>query len=368
MSLVVVGIVLLHAIPVLLIGILANSKALLILAAIISGVIGIAVGNPTYTFADLFGVCLAYIVGSSIIESKRPTASSKLVQLAQPAAAPPAADELHFLHVIALCVVGGWMRAVDAVHKFEDRGQSSTFLDRLFDPWFLGFVAAPTGFFVLAACAGWLIGKSINSMRAHATSLALAFAIGLFFLLKLGGDFADKQHLVKDDEIARQSVPLPRTIEKSQPITQDSIASAPKVEPQPYSSETAVRPQRHVVAPSKSEYEVLQSQLSVAERLNALEIQLNNGPKAMGDHMTLIRASLNGSSLSILLRLNNYTVMDAGAQAGIASFGQDITKYYCSSEPYRELIDRGAVLMIQLFGKDSGSIGAYPVTIESCRR
>lgn len=56
----IVLIMLLHALPVFLIGILSQSRGLLLLAALISAGIGILSGNPRYAGLDLIAVVAAY--------------------------------------------------------------------------------------------------------------------------------------------------------------------------------------------------------------------------------------------------------------------------------------------------------------------
>lgn len=68
----VLFIVLLHAVPVFIIGAWAESKAVLTIAAVIAAAIGAATGSSTYIFADLFGVFIAYLLGISYINNQRP--------------------------------------------------------------------------------------------------------------------------------------------------------------------------------------------------------------------------------------------------------------------------------------------------------
>ena len=95
---------------------------------------------------------------------------------------------------------------------------------------------------------------------------------------------------------------------------------------------------------------------------------MNSGaPKSIGDHLTLLNAVANGSSLSISIRINDYTASNADAQTPFANSKGSITNYYCGLESYRQLISEGATFIIQLYGKDRGSIGTYPVTELICR-
>ena len=68
----VMFIVLLHAVPVFLIGAWTESKAALTIAAIIAAAIGVASGSSMYTFADLLGIFIAYLLGIGYIKSQKP--------------------------------------------------------------------------------------------------------------------------------------------------------------------------------------------------------------------------------------------------------------------------------------------------------
>jgi hypothetical protein len=107
---------------------------------------------------------------------------------------------------------------------------------------------------------------------------------------------------------------------------------------------------------------------SLSARLRTVASEMNSGaPKSFGDHLTLLNAVANGSSLSISIRINNYTASNADAQTPFANSKGSITHYYCGLESYRQLISEGATFIIQLYGKDRGSIGTYPVTELICR-
>lgn len=86
----VVFIVLLHAVPVFVIAVWTESKAALIVAAIVAGIIGVATGNPVYTVADLIGVAIAFVLGISFINDQKP---SPATQIDRPAPAPKKKDE-----------------------------------------------------------------------------------------------------------------------------------------------------------------------------------------------------------------------------------------------------------------------------------
>ena len=58
-------IALLHAIPILIIGYWKRTKSAIIIASILSGVIGVLTGNPAYIAQDLFGVGIGYYLAIS---------------------------------------------------------------------------------------------------------------------------------------------------------------------------------------------------------------------------------------------------------------------------------------------------------------
>jgi len=62
-------IMLLHGVPVFIIGIWSDSKGLLAISAIISGLIGVLTGNPVWMLADLFSVFIGYSLASSFMTS-----------------------------------------------------------------------------------------------------------------------------------------------------------------------------------------------------------------------------------------------------------------------------------------------------------
>lgn len=81
----VLFIVLLHAVPVFVIAAWTESKLALFIAAIVAGIIGVATGNPTYMFADLIGVAIAFALGIGIINEQK---LSPAPQIEKPAPAP----------------------------------------------------------------------------------------------------------------------------------------------------------------------------------------------------------------------------------------------------------------------------------------
>lgn len=83
----VLFIVLLHAVPVFIIAVWTKSKFVLILAAVVAAIIGVATGNPSYMAADLIGVAIAFALGISFINHQRPSAR---LQIEEP---PPALEK-----------------------------------------------------------------------------------------------------------------------------------------------------------------------------------------------------------------------------------------------------------------------------------
>jgi len=105
---------------------------------------------------------------------------------------------------------------------------------------------------------------------------------------------------------------------------------------------------------------------SLSSRLRTVASEMNSGaPKPIGDQLTLLNAAANGNSLSISIRINNYAASDADARTSLAS--GSITNYYCGVDSYRQLISEGATFNVQLYGKDRGSLGTYPITDSICR-
>ena len=84
----VLFIVLLHAVPVFFIAAWTESKVTLVLAAVVSGCIGVATGNPSYVVADLIGVAVGVALGFSLINNQMPSAAP---QKETPLPAPPPA-------------------------------------------------------------------------------------------------------------------------------------------------------------------------------------------------------------------------------------------------------------------------------------
>ena len=84
----VLFIVLLHAVPVFFIAAWTESKVALVLAAVVSGCIGVATGNPSYVVADLIGVAVGVALGFSLINNQMPSAAP---QKETPLPAPPPA-------------------------------------------------------------------------------------------------------------------------------------------------------------------------------------------------------------------------------------------------------------------------------------
>jgi hypothetical protein len=67
----VLFIVLLHAVPVFIIGAWTESKTALSIAAVIAGIIGAVSGSSMYTFADLLGIFVAYLLCIGYINSQK---------------------------------------------------------------------------------------------------------------------------------------------------------------------------------------------------------------------------------------------------------------------------------------------------------
>jgi hypothetical protein len=64
--------------------------------------------------------------------------------------------------------------------------------------------------------------------------------------------------------------------------------------------------------------------------------------------------------------MSRYSATDAEIQPAIESFKVDIARYYCGTNPFNSLINRGAKVTIQLYGKDSGSVGTYDISSTNC--
>jgi len=60
-------IMVLHGLPVFLLGVWSDSKNALNIAAVISAIIGFITGSPTWILTDLFAIWLAYVAASSFI-------------------------------------------------------------------------------------------------------------------------------------------------------------------------------------------------------------------------------------------------------------------------------------------------------------
>ena len=61
-------IMLLHAVPVFIIGVWLDDVFALAVLAFISGLVGIFTGSPEWIAADLFGVAIAYYLGKAVID------------------------------------------------------------------------------------------------------------------------------------------------------------------------------------------------------------------------------------------------------------------------------------------------------------
>jgi hypothetical protein len=72
MTITVFLIALLHAAPVFVIAVWTESTVKLILAAVVAGIIGVGTGNPAYAAADLIGIAVAFGLGISFINSRKP--------------------------------------------------------------------------------------------------------------------------------------------------------------------------------------------------------------------------------------------------------------------------------------------------------
>ena len=76
MSVAIIGIALLHAIPVVLVGVITKSKTRIVITALISAIIGVAWGNPAFISADLIGVFVGYSLGSLFVTKEKPVYAS----------------------------------------------------------------------------------------------------------------------------------------------------------------------------------------------------------------------------------------------------------------------------------------------------
>ena len=149
------------------------------------------------------------------------------------------------------------------------------------------------------------------------------------------------------------------------PKTSTPNTPAGESNPTPISKPNSKLTKKHD-SPSSTRHPALKP--SVSLRLRTVASEMNSGaPKPFGDHLTLLNAVANGNSLSISIRMNTSTASDADAQTPLANVNGSISRYYCGSESYRQLISEGATFIVQLYGKDRGSIGTYPVTESICR-
>ena len=133
MTLAVLAVALMHTIPVFLIGALSKSKKFLTIAAIFFAILGVVIGNPAYVVVDLIAVGIAYFLGISFINGN-PAAATARADPPPSQPAPPVENGggLHFLHVVGLCSLGGW---VLTFYMDRQGGQSIMFL--------VGMAAAP---------------------------------------------------------------------------------------------------------------------------------------------------------------------------------------------------------------------------------
>ncbi len=76
MTLVVLLLALVLAVPVFLVAVAFKSKFLLTVAAIIAAIIGAATGSPIYTPGDWIGVAIAFFFGLAFINGKQRSQSS----------------------------------------------------------------------------------------------------------------------------------------------------------------------------------------------------------------------------------------------------------------------------------------------------
>ena len=149
----------------------------------------------------------------------------------------------------------------------------------------------------------------------------------------------------------------PNTSTSNTPIGESNPNAIPKPNPN--------LPKKHDSPPSTRDPT---AKPSLSSRLRVLASEMNSGaPKSFSDRLTLLNAVANGNSLSISIRINNYVASDAHAQTSLANLNDSITHYYCGLESYRQLISDGATFVIQLYGKDRGSVGTYSITELTCR-
>lgn len=87
MTLVVIFIALLHAVPVLVIGVWTRSRTALVIAAVMLGAVGVLIGNPAYMVVDLVGVAIGFWSGMFALKFLKPKA--RPIIPAQPVATTP---------------------------------------------------------------------------------------------------------------------------------------------------------------------------------------------------------------------------------------------------------------------------------------
>lgn len=286
---------------------------------------------------QFFTIALAGIIGAVICDKKNTKENEIYVNnssvLTEARNTEKNYDNLHFLHVAALCAVGGWILALDQATRYGTGHNKLSFFELLFNAGFIGMAAAPALFLCGAAILGWIVGKLIKPIRTYASWAALIFAVALFFALQTGGDIGDRRALMPSELVTEPSKAAP-------------LPAPPK--------NAAPRPAQ---------------QASVPTRLYALAAELKGEvPKQFSTQTMLVNAWVEGNSLHVLLHAKNYTAADLDAQ--IPSFNQDfnreIARYYCSSQPYRSLLNQGATVVVSLSGKDMNSIGSYPISMHSC--
>ena len=76
----IVAIAAAHGIFVILFG---RTRFSLAVAALISGAVGVMVGNPAYLSADLLGVAIGYFIGRSLVDDAKPVIT-KEIKLSKP--------------------------------------------------------------------------------------------------------------------------------------------------------------------------------------------------------------------------------------------------------------------------------------------
>lgn len=176
----VLFIVLLHAIPVVVIAVWSKNKIALSIAAIISAIIGVAVGNPAYIAFDLIGVAVAFGLGMSFISSRKPIVPPNSLShppKLKPLMQPKAPLQIKFVSVIALCLVGAIIIASKHMEiQVDDLGFMLGSMVGRFLVAFMALVAVA----ILGFGVTWIIRPLRPMSSPVAGILAVLLFLGLF--------------------------------------------------------------------------------------------------------------------------------------------------------------------------------------------